>query len=140
MKNLKDFTAAYAFSILLNVVVWIICLIPVPETPLDNVSMIDKWTHIVMFLTMTLVLLVEHIRHEKKAGLPALELRLSSMRFLFSYCWIIPSAMGGLIELAQAYLTNGVRSGDFRDFLADMLGAAVGVVIGIPVVRILSRA
>ena len=84
MKNLKDFTAAYAFSILLNVVVWIICLIPVPETPLDNVSMIDKWTHIVMFLTMTLVLLVEHIRHEKKAGLPALELRLSSMRFLFS--------------------------------------------------------
>ena len=101
-------------------VVWIICLIPVPETPLDNVSMIDKWTHIVMFLTMTLVLLVEHIRHEKKAGLPALELRLSSMRFLFSYCWIIPSAMGGLIELAQAYLTNGVRSGDFRDFLADM--------------------
>ncbi|MCD8306287.1 MAG: hypothetical protein LUC49_06490 [Prevotella sp.] len=44
-------------------------------------------------------------------------------------------AMGGLIELAQAYLTAGIRSGDWLDFAANAAGAALGAIIAFPLAR-----
>lgn len=38
--------------------------------------------------------------------------------------------MSGLVELAQAYLTGGTRSGDWRDFVANAIGVLLAVPIG----------
>ena len=50
------FIRKYPLSLLICVAIWILCFIDIPETPLDNVSLIDKWTHIVMYLGLCLVL------------------------------------------------------------------------------------
>lgn len=47
---------------------------------------------------------------------------------IFGILW--PCIMGGLIELAQAYLTGGNRSGDIMDWIANCIGVAIGVAIG----------
>lgn len=36
-------------SVLCVTVIWILSLMPIPETPLNDVRMIDKWTHLVMY-------------------------------------------------------------------------------------------
>lgn len=56
MNKIIEKVRNYPFSCLVSAIIWIICLIPIPETPLDEVSFIDKWTHFVMyaFLTMTI--------------------------------------------------------------------------------------
>lgn len=40
---------SYPLSVLSVAVIWVLCLIPIPETPLSDVSMIDKWTHFVLY-------------------------------------------------------------------------------------------
>ncbi len=40
----------YPFTTLLLVVIWVLCFIPIPESPLSHVSFIDKWTHVAMYL------------------------------------------------------------------------------------------
>ena len=43
----------YPLSSLLVVAIWVVCLIPIPETPLSDVNLIDKWTHFVMYGSLT---------------------------------------------------------------------------------------
>ena len=43
---------------------------------------------------------------------------------------LCPIIMGGLIELAQAYLTT-CRSGDIYDFFCNSLGVVLGCLIGL---------
>ncbi len=112
------------------VVIWVICLIPIPETPLSDVSMIDKWTHIVMYLVLSGVVGFEYIRANKKAT-PAQ---------LLLWEWLLPVLMGGLVEIVQATCTGGVRSGDWLDFVADGIGSTLALAIGILVVRFRAKA
>lgn len=116
-------------SILVIAAVWVVCMIPIPETPLDNVAMMDKWTHFVMYCTIVACIMAEY-GHRKKAV---------NWRRLSVGGIVLPVVMGGLVELAQAYLTNGVRSGDWLDFLANSVGVLIGCVIGIPLALSLSR-
>jgi hypothetical protein len=49
MKQLTTLIRHYPLSTTLIILIWILCLTPwIPETPLDDVSLIDKWTHLVM--------------------------------------------------------------------------------------------
>lgn len=113
----------YPLSCILIVAIWIVCLIPVPETPLSNINLIDKWTHFVMYATLTLCIWCEYgYRH--RSGINAGR--------LFVGGFLCPVAMGGLIELAQAYLTT-CRSGDWLDFLCNSLGVCIGVVLAFAV-------
>ncbi|MBR6086758.1 MAG: VanZ family protein [Prevotella sp.] len=57
---MKTILRRYPLTILLATAIWVVCLIPVPETPLNEISFIDKWTHFVMYAVLTLVLLYEH--------------------------------------------------------------------------------
>lgn len=123
-----DYTKKQPLSILLVVVIWIVCMIPVPETPLDNISFIDKWTHFAMYGVLTLTIQLEYGRRKNS---------IEWSRFCV-FGIIAPIIMGGLVELAQAYLTNGVRSGDWLDFAANSTGVVIGCVIGIPLARYLS--
>lgn len=96
-------------------------MVPVPETPLSNATFIDKWAHAVMFGLLASIIMWEYTHKNSVKTKPLL---LRGM--------VIPIIMGGFVELAQAYLTNGTRSGDWFDFLADSIGVLTACAIGIP--------
>ena len=156
----------YPLSSILVVAIWVVCLIPIPETPLNDVCLIDKWTHFVMYGSLTSVIWFEYIRRHKplnpnpypvqvegrkvsnetsKEGY-AQEIVTSSsplgermpegqVRGRMGHALLIggvlcPIIMGGLIELAQRYLTT-CRSGDVYDFFCNSLGVLLGCCIGL---------
>lgn len=109
----------YPFTLACALFIWIICLIPIPETPLAGVPLIDKWTHFVMYGTLTLIYGIETLRHHREISLCRLALWL-----------LLPTiTMGGLVEIVQATCTNGVRNGDWMDFLANSIGAVLGFLL-----------
>ena len=65
MSNLLSYLKKQPLSILLIVAIWVVCMIPVPETPLDDVKFIDKWTHLCMYGTLVLVIMIEYGRRKK---------------------------------------------------------------------------
>ena len=105
MHKLKNMIKKYPATSFLIVVIWIICLIPIPENvPLGDVPMMDKWTHFVMYGTLCSVMWWEYLhRHKDKKNAGK----------LFLLAFLAPIVMSGLIELAQAHLTGGNRSGDW---------------------------
>ena len=131
----------YPWSTALIVVIWVLCLIPVfPETPLDDVNLIDKWTHIVMYVGLCVVIWGEYLwkrKNEKPNGKGFLARHGASL-FLFGF--VAPALMGGLIELAQAYCTGGRRSGEWLDWVAYVAGVVVGCAIGILLAACRARA
>lgn len=126
MKSIRK----YPVSLFLIEAIWTVCLIPIPETPLNDVPMMDKWTHFVMFGVLSLCIISEYVyRHRKPKGW---DVALVGM--------LLPFAMGGMIELAQAYCTGGNRSGDVMDWLADGIGVLIGAAIGSLLVYYRARA
>lgn len=120
----------YPVSLFLIAAIWTVCLIPIPEMPLNDVPMMDKWTHFVMFGVLSLCIISEYVyRHRKPKGW---DVALVGM--------LLPFAMGGMIELAQAYCTGGNRSGDVMDWLADGIGVLIGAAIGSLLVYYRARA
>ena len=131
----------------LAIVIWVLCLIPIfPETPLDGISFIDKWTHLVMYGTFTTVIWWEYLkqrgarsealgpkgRFRSEAKKEREEGNASSLFTIHStlYTFIAPILMSGLIELAQAYCTAGHRSGEWLDFAANTFGVVLGTIVG----------
>lgn len=111
----------YPFSCFLIAVIWILCFITPPHTELDNVPLIDKWTHIAMYGGTCTIIWIEYLKHHKT---------INAMR-LFRMAWMVPVIMSGIIELLQAYCTGGRRSGDWLDFAANSIGATLAAIIGI---------
>lgn len=109
----------YPFTTLFVAAILVVCMIPVPETPLDEVSLIDKWTHVAMYAALEVVLFTEMNR--RRASLSAARLLVATVA--------APAALGGLVELMQAYLTT-YRSGEWADFAADCVGVAAGALAG----------
>ena len=116
-----QFVRKYPFSVFCIVLIWVLSLTPFfPETPLDNVQFIDKWTHFVMYGGTCSVIWLEYLRHHSTiAWRKVLLLAVVGMIFL-----------GGLMELLQAYCTT-TRSGEWLDFWADSLGVLLGNALGI---------
>lgn len=128
MNTIKKYVKQQPLSILLITAIWILCMFPVPETPLNDVAFIDKWTHLVMYISLVVTIMGEYgFRHP----------HINYRRLLVGGL-LLPIIMGGLVELAQAYLTNGLRSGDWLDFVANSCGALLGCIIGIPLARFLA--
>lgn len=120
----------YPISCALLVLIWVACFIDVPDTPLKNVTLIDKWTHITMYLVLGLAVGWEGTLRHSKADVAGLVIKVL----------VLPALMGGLIEVLQANCTGGRRSGEWLDFAADAVGAAVALAICIPVARCRARA
>lgn len=120
----------YPFTLLLLLLIWVACLIPLPETPFDSVTLMDKWVHFVMFGSLALCAGVEYVRAHKRSW---------RMVRLLLVSGIMSALTGGLVELAQAYCTGGTRSGDWFDFLADVIGAGLGFLFCIPVAKWISK-
>lgn len=120
----------YRVSLFLIAAILTVCIIPLPETPMDDVPMMDKWTHFVMFGVLSLCIIAEYVYWHRKPK--ARDVALGGM--------LLPFALGGLIELVQAYCTGGNRSGDVMDWLADGIGVVIGAAIGSLLVYYRARA
>ena len=129
MKYLLHLIKTYPLSWCLIVAIWLLCLMPVPETPLSNVKLIDKWAHVSMYAVMCTAIWAEYLKGHKK---------LNKKR-LFIGVWVAAVLMSGLIEVLQATCTNGNRSGDWMDMLANTIGATVGSLIGMLLAKMLSK-
>lgn len=120
---------SYPLSVLSVVVIWVLCLIPIPETPLSDISMIDKWTHFVLYGGLCAIVWAEYGRQHTRP--------LNKQAWIFTL--LLPVIMGGLIEIVQATCTGGNRSGDIMDWAADNIGVVLGQLIGIPLALTLSK-
>ena len=129
MKNLWILARHYPFTTACVIIIWVLCLMPIPETPLSHVRLIDKWTHLVMYGGLCTVIWAEQLRNNRRVAWP---------RAIVGAI-VLPVLMGGLIEIVQAYCTGGRRSGDWMDFAADSIGVAIGTVIGILLAACLAR-
>lgn len=129
MSFLLHYVRNYPFSCILIAAIWYLSLLfKAPRTPLDNVLLIDKWVHIVMYGTTFTVLWIEYIRHHI----------LPDYGKLLIWAFIAPIIMSGIIELLQEYCTEK-RSGDWIDLLANTIGVLLAAVIGLTLLRLRAR-
>ena len=121
LEIVSQYTRKYPLSVTCIAFVWLLSLIPFfPETPLDDVEFIDKWTHLAMYGGTCLVIWWEYrCKH-----------RQPNYHRLAVWGWLAPILMGGLLELLQEYATT-TRNGDWFDFAANTLGATLGAGIGL---------
>lgn len=116
---ITNYLKKYPFSLLTIIIIWVLCLVHIPETPVSNVPFIDKWTHFVMYGGLCIIIWVEYLRYHPK---------LHPGKIIL-YALIAPILMSGLIELAQAYCTT-TRSGEWLDVAANSIGVLLGNIIG----------
>ena len=109
MHYLKDYPISWAVIIS----IFVVCLIPTPETPVNGVPGIDKLVHTALYAFLCSVILFERFRHRS--------LKTADMKRCFVGAFVLPITMSGLIELLQAYATT-CRSGDWWDMAANSLG------------------
>lgn len=108
----------YKYSILVALAIIILSTIPVPEVkPLEEVPLIDKWVHFLMYAALSASMWLDR---------KLLRLPISASYFILML--LLPSLLGGLLELVQAYLTT-CRSGEWLDAVADAIGAVIGTVV-----------
>ena len=101
--------------------IWVLSLSPFfPETPLDDIKFIDKWTHLVMYGGTCSVIWWEYVNTHQQLDI----------RKLLLWAVVGMIALGGLMELLQAYCTS-TRSGEWLDFFADSVGVVLGTLIGL---------
>ena len=129
MKIISHFIRKYPCSCVLIAAIWYLSLLfEAPKTPLDNVLLIDKWVHIVMYGGTFTVLWIEYIRQHQKPDYWK----------LLIWAFIAPIVMSGIIELLQEYCTE-TRNGDWLDLLANAIGVALAALIGLVLFRLPAR-
>ena len=129
MKYSYHLITGYPVSCILIAIIWIICIIPIPETPLSDVKIIDKWTHLAMYGALCISIWAEYLRRHQ----------IIDKGKLFIGGVIAPILMGGLVELTQAYCTGGNRSGDWLDFAANGIGVMAGLIAGVLLAAVMMR-
>ena len=120
MHETVHFVRRYPLSVLCMALIALLSFTPFfPETPLDGVEFIDKWTHLVMYGGTCSVIWWEYLRSHD---------RIDHGRLLL---WAVAgmTALGGIVELLQAYCTT-TRSGEWLDFWADTTGVLTGTLVG----------
>lgn len=136
MKYLYNLVKSYPISSFYILMIWILCFATIPHTPLDNVSLIDKWVHVAMYGGTCATIWLEYLRQHDINRQP---MRIATradkppvnMWRLVLLAWLAPILMSGLIEILQEYCTGGRRSGDWLDFAANSIGATLGGVCGV---------
>ena len=113
------FIRKYPFSLLVIAAIVFLSLFNPPKTKLDTVTFIDKIAHVCMYGGLELVIWIEYLRQH--ASLDRRKILVLGI--------IAPIALGGVMELAQAFLTQN-RSGDWIDLVADSVGVLAGAAIG----------
>ncbi len=118
---LRLYLRHYPFALIIIVVIALLSLLPIPDMKMGvEVPLADKWTHMAMYGVLTLAIWFEYRRCHQ---------RLETGKLLL-WAFLAPIAMGGLLELAQAYLTT-CRSGEWLDFVANTIGVCLGTIGGL---------
>ena len=126
LKNVSCLLRRYPYTILLALAIVLLSLLPIPDVKIaKDVPLFDKWTHMLMYGVLTLVIWFEYRRTHQKY----------KAKRLFVFAFLTPIAMGGTLELMQAYLTT-CRSGEWLDFVANTIGACIGSIVGILMLRV----
>ena len=111
----------YPVTLLLVLAIVLLSMLPMPDMKIgEDIPLADKWTHMVMYGTLTLAIWLEYKRSHQ---------RLNALRLLL-FAFLAPIAMGGTLELAQANLTT-CRSGEWLDFVANTIGVCIGTALGL---------
>jgi len=110
------FLKRFWLSALVLLIILVLCFIKTSSLPAPPVRNFDKIVHAIMFLGLSGVIFFDNTRY--------LRFPISKVLIFWS-TFIFPIALGGLIEILQANLTT-YRSGDWFDFLYDIVGALVG--------------
>ncbi|MGN1256612.1 MAG: VanZ family protein [Bacteroidaceae bacterium] len=122
---LTHYIKTYPLGLLIALAIVALSLAPFPEIPAaEDIPLADKWTHMVMYGSLTLVIWIQYLRSHQKVHW--IKLTIGGI--------LAPAALGGLMELAQAYLTT-YRSGDWLDFIANCIGVAIAVIPGLAIQR-----
>ncbi|MBK5722660.1 VanZ family protein [Dysgonomonas sp. Marseille-P4677] len=112
----RIFKYSWPPAIIAIIIFYLCCLIPtqeIPEVGIDFFIPTDKIVHFLMYLGLAGVASFNYI-YDKNGHIIILKLILFAV--------LIPIIYGGFIEILQAkYFPE--RSGDWYDFLADVLGA-----------------
>lgn len=120
MKTLSHLLSSYRLTLICALAIFAASIYPIPETPLHKIPLADKWTHFLMYGFLSAVIWYEYTKcHSKASGIK-----------LFSFAFVAPVCMGGIVELAQEYCTIG-RHCDFIDFIANTIGVVIGNAIGL---------
>jgi len=139
MSKIVRFARNYPFSAICILLIWVLSLAPYfPETPLDHVAFIDKWTHFVMYGGTCAVIWWEYLRSARRQSQRA----QCSCRCCRQGIWMAMGgmvALGGLMEQLQAYATT-TRSGEWLDFWADSVGVLLGTAVGLAMSRLWFKA
>ena len=127
-----DFIKKYPLSCLTTAAVFYLSMFTPPRIPeLEDIRFIDKWTHLVMYGGLSLVILYEFFKQHGMKGMKLKTIKTESLNWRL--CCIIafwyPFFLGGVIEILQEYCTNHRRSGDYLDWIADGLGALLAYLI-----------
>ena len=116
----------YPLSNVIATAIVILSLIPIPEVPqLENISLLDKWVHMVMYGGLCMVIWWEYLRQHRS---------IHWHRALVGAV-LLPVALGGGLELAQKYLTT-CRSGEWLDFLANSVGVVLAALVAVILARV----
>ncbi len=116
---MTTFLKRYPLTTLVVCAICLLSLCKMPETELDDVPFIDKWTHLIMYGGLCSVIWFEYARHHRPVTLrPRLWLTV-----------LFPLALSGLMEVLQEYCTE-TRSGDWMDMAANSVGVALGTALG----------
>jgi len=114
-----NFIRKYPLSLLVILTILFLSLFNPPKTRLNDVTNIDKIVHVCMYGGLELVIWIEYLRHHSN---------LNWVKILVLGI-IAPIILGGLLELAQMYLTQK-RSGEWADLIADTAGVLIGAAVG----------
>lgn len=115
----------YPFSHAIMAIIIVLSLAHIPEVPhLENISLMDKWTHMFMYGVLTSVIWWEYLRKHQY---------IYWQRVLIGAI-LLPILLGGSMELAQKYLTT-YRSGEWLDVAANSIGVLLGTALALLVNR-----
>lgn len=119
-----NYLKKYPLSILIICVILFLSFFNPPETPLNEVTNIDKVLHFLMYFGFCVVLWFEyfmsHVHAEAKRLIP--------------WAIIAPIVFSGLVEIGQQTLTP-TRAADWWDFLFNSLGCLAAALFSQTVTR-----
>ncbi|MBQ2970798.1 MAG: VanZ family protein [Bacteroidaceae bacterium] len=113
---MMNYIKKYPLSIIIIGVILFLSFFNPPDTPLNQVTNIDKVLHFLMYFGFCSVLWFEYLMSHEH----------NDARRLVPWAIIAPILFSGLIEIGQQTLTP-TRAGDWWDFLFNTLGCLAAV-------------
>lgn len=121
---MMNYIKKYPLSIIIIGIILFLSFFNPPETPLNQVTNIDKVLHFLMYFGFCSVLWFEYFMSHGH----------SNAHRLIPWAIIAPILFSGLVEIGQQTLTP-TRAGDWWDFLFNTLGCLAAVLFSQLVTR-----